>query len=45
MNRGQMGTLSSRLMTGILIVRDLVPMVIILPQPSDPGGPRAAAIL
>jgi CPA2 family monovalent cation:H+ antiporter-2 len=40
MSRGLMGTLSSRVMIGMLIVQDLavVPMMIILPQLSDPGG-------
>jgi monovalent cation:H+ antiporter-2, CPA2 family len=44
MSRGQMGTLSSRVMIGILIVQDLavVPMVIILPQLSDPSAGLAA---
>ncbi|MDT8441905.1 MAG: cation:proton antiporter [Desulfuromonadales bacterium] len=38
MNQGVMGTLSSRVMIGILIVQDLavVPMMIMLPQMSDP---------
>ena len=38
MNQGVMGTLSSRVMIGILIVQDLavVPMMIILPRISDP---------
>jgi K+:H+ antiporter len=38
MNQGVMGTLSSRVMIGILIVQDLavVPMMIMLPQLSDP---------
>lgn len=38
MNQGWMGTLSSRVMIGMLIVQDLavVPMMIILPQLSDP---------
>jgi len=38
MNRGLLGTLSSRVMIGILIVQDLavIPMMIILPQLSDP---------
>ncbi len=37
-NQGVMGTLSSRVMIGILIVQDLavVPMMIMLPQLSDP---------
>ncbi len=37
-NQGIMGTLSSRVMIGILIIQDLavVPMLIILPQVSDP---------
>ena len=38
MNQGRMGTLSSRVMIGILIVQDLaiVPMMIFLPQLSNP---------
>lgn len=38
MNRGLMGTLSSRVMIGMLIVQDLavIPMTIILPQLSNP---------
>lgn len=38
MNKGLMGTLSSRVMIGMLIVQDLavVPLMIILPQLSDP---------
>ena len=38
MNQGMMGTLSSRVMIGILIVQDLavVPLLIILPQVSNP---------
>lgn len=38
MNQGMMGTLSSRVMVGILIVQDLavVPLLILLPQLSDP---------
>ncbi len=38
MNQGVMGTLSSRVMIGILIVQDLavVPLMILLPQLSDP---------
>ncbi|MEW6429519.1 MAG: cation:proton antiporter [Thermodesulfobacteriota bacterium] len=38
MSRGLMGTLSSRVMIGMLIVQDLavIPMMIILPQLSDP---------
>ncbi|MBU4264232.1 MAG: cation:proton antiporter [Proteobacteria bacterium] len=38
MNQGWMGTLSSRVMIGMLIVQDLavVPLMIILPQLSDP---------
>lgn len=37
MNQGQMGTLSSRIMVGMLIVQDLavVPMMIILPELAD----------
>lgn len=40
MNQGMMGTLSSRVMVGILIVQDLavVPLMIMLPQLSDPGS-------
>jgi CPA2 family monovalent cation:H+ antiporter-2 len=38
MNQGWMGTLSSRVMVGMLLVQDLavVPLMIILPQLSDP---------
>jgi len=38
MNRGWLGTLSSRVMIGMLIVQDLavVPMMIVLPQLNDP---------
>ncbi len=38
MNQGMMGTLSSRVMVGILIVQDLavVPLMILLPEVSDP---------
>lgn len=38
MNQGRMGTLSSRVMIGMLIVQDLavVPLMIILPQLNDP---------
>ncbi|HSH70786.1 MAG TPA: cation:proton antiporter [Deferrisomatales bacterium] len=50
MNQGRMGTLSSRVMIGMLIVQDLavVPLVILLPQLSDPGAgflPIALAVL
>ncbi|MDD2603981.1 MAG: cation:proton antiporter [Desulfobacterales bacterium] len=40
MNQGYMGTLSSRVMIGMLIVQDLavVPLMIILPQLSAPGA-------
>ncbi len=40
MNQGRMGTLSSRVMIGILIVQDLavVPLMILLPQLSDPAA-------
>jgi CPA2 family monovalent cation:H+ antiporter-2 len=40
MSRGLMGTLSSRVMTGMLIVQDLavVPMMIILPKLGNPEG-------
>jgi len=40
MNQGILGTLSSRVMIGMLIVQDLaiVPMMIILPQLKDPRG-------
>ena len=39
-NQGWMGTLSSRVMVGMLIVQDLaiVPMMIILPQLANPGA-------
>ncbi|MCP3940889.1 MAG: portal protein [Desulfobacteraceae bacterium] len=39
MSRGLVGTLSSRVMIGMLIVQDLtiIPMMIILPQLSNPG--------
>ncbi len=39
-NQGRIGTLSSRVMIGMLIVQDLavVPMMIILPQLSDPAS-------
>jgi CPA2 family monovalent cation:H+ antiporter-2 len=38
--QGRMGTLSSRVMLGILVVQDLavVPLMIILPELSDPSG-------
>jgi CPA2 family monovalent cation:H+ antiporter-2 len=40
MNQGWLGTLSSKVMIGILIVQDLavVPMMIILPQLNDPAA-------
>ncbi|BCR04358.1 sodium/hydrogen exchanger [Desulfuromonas versatilis] len=40
MNQGRLGTLSSRVMIGILIVQDLavVPLMILLPQLSDPAA-------
>jgi len=40
MNQGWMGTLSSRVMIGMLLVQDLavVPLMIILPQLSDPSA-------
>ena len=40
MNQGWMGTLSSRVMIGMLMVQDLavVPLMIILPQLSDPAA-------
>lgn len=40
MTQGRMGTLSSRVMIGMLIVQDLavVPMMIVLPQLSDPAS-------
>ncbi len=47
MSRGFMGTLSSRVMIGMLIVQDLavIPMIIILPQINDPqAGFRLLAI-
>ncbi len=39
MNQGWLGTLSSKVMIGMLIVQDLavIPLMIILPQMSDPG--------
>lgn len=39
-NLGMLGTLSSRVMIGMLIIQDLaiVPMLIILPQVSEPGA-------
>jgi monovalent cation:H+ antiporter-2, CPA2 family len=38
--QGRLGTLSSRVMLGLLVVQDLavVPLMIILPELSDPGG-------
>ncbi len=49
-NQGRLGTLSSRVMIGMLIVQDLavVPLVILLPQLSDPAAgllPIGLAIL
>ena len=40
MNQGRMGTLSSRVMVGILIVQDLtiIPVMIVLTQLGDPSG-------
>ncbi|HBI15058.1 MAG TPA: portal protein [Desulfobulbaceae bacterium] len=40
MNQGWMGTLSSRVMIGMLLVQDLavVPLMIVLPQLSDPAA-------
>lgn len=40
MNQGQLGTLSSRVMIGMLVVQDLavVPLMIILPQLDAPGA-------
>ncbi|MBN1994146.1 MAG: cation:proton antiporter [Anaerolineae bacterium] len=40
MSQGQMGTLSSRVMVGMLLVQDLavVPLIIILPQLDKPGA-------
>jgi CPA2 family monovalent cation:H+ antiporter-2 len=40
MSQGRLGTLSSRVMIGILIVQDLaiIPLMIILPQLNNPGG-------
>lgn len=40
MNQGRLGTLSSRVMIGMLIVQDLavVPLMIILPQLNEPGA-------
>ena len=39
-NQGMLGTLSSRVMIGMLIIQDLavVPMLVILPQLSEPGA-------
>ena len=39
MNQGRMGTLSSKVMLGMLIVQDLavIPFMIVLPKLSDPG--------
>ena len=39
-NQGMIGTLSSRVMIGMLIIQDLavVPMLVILPQLSEPGA-------
>ncbi|MFH1155733.1 MAG: cation:proton antiporter [Pseudomonadota bacterium] len=44
MNQGWLGTLSSKVMIGMLIVQDLavIPMMIILPQLNDPGVGLAA---
>ena len=38
--QGRLGTLSSRVMLGILVVQDLavVPLMIVLPELSDPAG-------
>lgn len=40
MNQGRLGTLSSRVMIGMLVVQDLavIPMMIILPQLKNPGA-------
>lgn len=40
MSQGKLGTLSSRVMLGMLIIQDLaiVPLMIILPQLNDPGS-------
>ena len=40
MNQGWLGTLSSKVMIGMLIVQDLavVPLMIILPQLNNPSG-------
>ncbi len=40
MSQGRMGTLSSRIMIGMLVVQDLavVPLIIILPQLDEPGA-------
>ncbi|MDJ0624646.1 MAG: cation:proton antiporter [Desulfocapsaceae bacterium] len=40
MNQGWLGTLSSKVMIGMLIIQDLavVPLMIILPQMNDPGS-------
>ena len=44
MNKGLMGTLSSKVMIGMLIVQDLaiVPLMVILPQMNNPSGGLSA---
>ena len=47
MSQGRLGTLSSRVMIGMLIVQDLavVPFMIILPQLNDPGAGLPVLVL
>lgn len=46
MSQGKLGTLSSRVMLGMLIIQDLaiVPLMIILPQLNDPGSSLSALL-
>jgi monovalent cation:H+ antiporter-2, CPA2 family len=45
--QGRLGTLSSRVMLGILVVQDLavVPLMIVLPELSDPSGGLAGVVI
>jgi CPA2 family monovalent cation:H+ antiporter-2 len=45
--QGRLGTLSSRVMLGILVVQDLavVPLMIVLPELSDPGGGLSKVVI
>src|SRR5688572_17714856 len=45
--QGRLGTLSSRVMLGILVVQDLavVPLMIVLPELSDPAGGLAKVVI